>query len=80
MLQSKQWQEWATTVTEEALLQLFSYKTFKGDPFTQPLYEVVFHVFNHSTYHRGQLVTILRQLGVEKIPSTDLIVFYRYNK
>ncbi len=80
LLQSKQWQEWATTVTEEALLQLFSYKTFKGDPFTQPLYEVVFHVFNHSTYHRGQLVTILRQLGVEKIPSTDLIVFYRYNK
>ena len=30
-----------------------------------------FQVFNHVAYHRGQLVNMLRQLGLEKIPPTD---------
>ncbi len=34
------------------------------------------HAVDHSSYHRGQIVTLLRQLGV-KPPSTGLIVFYR---
>jgi uncharacterized damage-inducible protein DinB len=34
------------------------------------------HVVNHSSYHRGQVVTMMRQAGV-KPPSTDLILFYR---
>lgn len=42
-----------------------------------PVYQVLHHVFNHSTYHRGQLVTMLRQLGVTKIPSTDFVGFVR---
>ena len=33
--------------------------------------EILMHVFNHATYHRGQLVTLLRQVGVTKIPGTD---------
>jgi uncharacterized damage-inducible protein DinB len=33
-------------------------------------------VVNHATYHRGQVVTMLRQLGVEP-PHTDLVVYYR---
>lgn len=37
-----------------------------------PRYEYILHVVNHSTFHRGQLVTILRMLGVkEGIPATD---------
>jgi uncharacterized damage-inducible protein DinB len=35
------------------------------------------HVFNHGTYHRGQLVTMLRQVGVTEIPQTDYIAFVR---
>jgi uncharacterized damage-inducible protein DinB len=34
-------------------------------------------VFNHATYHRGQLVTMLRQIGAEKIPATDFAAFVR---
>lgn len=37
-------------------------------------------VFNHSTFHRGQLVTMLRQSGVNKIPATDFIEFTRSKK
>jgi len=40
-----------------------------------PVYQMLQHVFNHATYHRGQLVTMLRQLGQDKIPDTD---FYTY--
>lgn len=40
-----------------------------------PVYMVLQQIFNHSTYHRGQLVTLLRQLGVKRIPNTDFISF-----
>lgn len=39
--------------------------------------EVLQHVFNHGTYHRGQIVTMLRQVGVTKIPGTDLTLYCR---
>ena len=42
-----------------------------------PVFQVLNHVFNHSTQHRGQLITMLRQLGVTKIPQTDFIAFAR---
>jgi uncharacterized damage-inducible protein DinB len=34
------------------------------------------HVVNHSTYHRGQLVTLLRQTGFTQLSSTDLATYY----
>lgn len=39
--------------------------------------DVVLHCMNHSTYHRGQLVTLGRQLGIEKFPPTDYIFYIR---
>ena len=42
-----------------------------------PVFQVLQHVFNHSTMHRGQLIMMLRQLGVTKIPGTDFIGFAR---
>jgi uncharacterized damage-inducible protein DinB len=53
-----------------------SFKTFKGDPDTRPLGDLMRHVINHATYHRGQVVTMLRQLG-KTPPSTDYIRFLR---
>jgi len=49
----------------------------KGEHFKQPIYKMLLHVFNHGTYHRGQIVNMLRQLGIEKIPQTDFIVWSR---
>lgn len=60
----------AEGLTPERLAQPLSYVSFKGDPFTYPLGETLTHLVNHGTYHRGQVVTLLRQLG--KSPaSTD---------
>lgn len=39
-------------------------------------YQVFAHVFNHSTYHRGQLVTLLRQAGFTGIHSTDVSTYF----
>ncbi|RYD58658.1 MAG: DUF664 domain-containing protein [Sphingobacteriales bacterium] len=49
------------------------YRSRKGDLHKTPVKFILQHTFNHGTYHRGQLITMLRQLGVEKIPNTDLI-------
>jgi uncharacterized damage-inducible protein DinB len=54
-----------------------SYSNLKGDFMNNSAYEIVFHCFNHSSYHRGQIVTMLRQLGVTNILSTDFIAYLR---
>jgi uncharacterized damage-inducible protein DinB len=77
MQQSAQWNEWVANCNELALQQAFVYKNSKKEQFEQPFYQVLLHLFNHGTYHRGQLVTLLRQLEVEKIPATDFIVWSR---
>jgi uncharacterized damage-inducible protein DinB len=59
------------------LEELITYKNSKGEPFSNELYKIITHLMNHSTYHRGQLVTMLRGAGVTEIPATDLIAFYR---
>jgi uncharacterized damage-inducible protein DinB len=61
----------------ERLLENQYYKRINGEEFTQPVYEILSHVFNHSTYHRGQIVTMLRQVGFEDVSSTDLLNYYR---
>ena len=61
---------------DERLRQVFEYYSIlKKQSFTKPLSTTLLHVFNHSTYHRGQLVTMLRQAGVVTIPGTDLVNF-----
>jgi uncharacterized damage-inducible protein DinB len=61
---------------ERGVDQLVEY-TRNGARQAQPFSQTFQHLVNHGTYHRGQVVTMLRQLGVETVPSTDLIAFYR---
>jgi uncharacterized damage-inducible protein DinB len=60
------------------LNRVVAYRTFKGEPFSNPLWQLLRHVVNHATYHRGQVTTLLRQLGMPA-PATDLVLFYRLN-
>jgi uncharacterized damage-inducible protein DinB len=75
--QNYQWQEWVSTATEPMLDHVFQYYTQQKESFKQPTFQMLMHVFNHGTYHRGQLVNMLRQLGIEKMPPTDFIVWSR---
>lgn len=69
--QSKQWEEWITSASDLSIDHVFQYYNKKKEYFKMPVYQMLHHVFNHDTYHRGQLINMLRQLGVEKLPSTD---------
>lgn len=78
--QARQWEEWVGNASDLTLDHVFQFYTTKKEPVKMPVFQVVMHVFNHSTYHRGQLVTMLRQLGIEKIPSTDFFNWARGKK
>jgi len=52
------------------------FKRVNGTAYEMPYYQVFSHVFNHSSYHRGQLVTLLRQVGFTGLSSTDITVFF----
>ena len=75
--QSKQWKEWVDQATDAALEHEFIYRNSKKEQFKQPVCEVLLHLFNHQSYHRGQLITMFRQVGLEQVPNTDLITFLR---
>lgn len=77
LYQNRQWKEWISNANTHQLEHVFHYQSLKKEQFKQPIYQMLLHVFNHGTYHRGQLVNILRQLGVEKIPRTDFIDWSR---
>ncbi|MBZ5580179.1 MAG: DinB family protein [Acidobacteriia bacterium] len=53
------------------------YRLPNGAASSFPIGQMVQHVVNHGTYHRGQLTTMFRQLGVEPAQSMDLIRYYR---
>ena len=74
-----EFREFLNSKSEEQLQQAFSYKDLKGNQWSEPLYQQIQHLLFHSMYHRGQVVTLLRQLG-EVPPQTDLIAYYRTAK
>jgi uncharacterized damage-inducible protein DinB len=63
-------------LTQTDIDRTFEYKTLKFGVYKNPLWQSLQHVVNHGTYHRGQITTMLRQLGAQPI-MTDLMHFYR---
>jgi uncharacterized damage-inducible protein DinB len=66
-----------SSATDEYLSGRLNYKDMKGNPYTTNMHDIFQHVFNHSTFHRGQIITMLRELDVTNLPSTDYIAFTR---
>jgi uncharacterized damage-inducible protein DinB len=63
-------------LTQSDLDRVMEYKTLKFGVYSNPLWQSMQHLANHGTYHRGQVTTLLRQLGAQPI-LTDLMHFYR---
>ncbi|TAK40655.1 MAG: DNA polymerase [Saprospiraceae bacterium] len=74
---SREFQAFVEVQPEAFFQKTLSFKTMSFGAQQQRAFEIIQHCLNHSTYHRGQLVTMTRQLGLEKIPSTDFIYFLR---
>ncbi|MDC0612015.1 DinB family protein [Vibrio sp.] len=65
--------QWIAETTESDFDRPFSYKSTQGQEFHKNFAEVLSHIFNHQTHHRGQVSTLLNQLGCD-IGVTDFIV------
>jgi uncharacterized damage-inducible protein DinB len=68
--------DYVNTLSEADLTGKFDYQDLKGRTHSNVRWHTLQHLANHGTYHRGQVATLLRQLGA-KPASTDLIAFYR---
>ncbi|HJQ22944.1 MAG TPA: DinB family protein [Blastocatellia bacterium] len=67
-------QELIDELSDERLDGLIAYTNTRGEHWEYPLGQILQHVFNHSTYHRGQVTAMLRQLGAEVV-MTDFLVY-----
>jgi len=62
-------------LTDEQLAAPLAWISLEGESHLRPLWQVILQMVNHSTYHRGQVVSLLRQMGY-RAESTDLIRFF----
>jgi len=62
-------------LTPQRLGEELAYINQKGQRYSYPLWQQLVHVVNHSSYHRGQVITLLRQLGAEAV-STDFLEYF----
>lgn len=69
-------QQFLDGLTEERLQAPLTFNDMSGNPYSDPLVLLMQHVVNHGTYHRGQVTTLLRQLGAETV-SLDMLYFFR---
>src|ERR1700687_3009041 len=68
--------DYVMRLTPQDLERVIHYKSFAGEEFSNPIWQTLHQLTNHASYHRGQAVTLLRQLGAKPV-ATDLIAFYR---
>ena len=70
------WGRWAAGLTDEAAAADLHYRDIRGNQWHQPIWQVVLHVVNHGTHHRGQAAGFLRSMGIAP-PAIDMTVYYR---
>jgi len=68
--------QYVSKLDESTLAGELAFKLLSGDPSSMVLINQMQHVVNHATMHRGQVVGMIRQLGIEP-PSTDLLFYLR---
>ncbi len=72
----RRWGQWAEGMTDTSVEEDLAYRNMRGDPFTQPVWQLILHIVNHATHHRGQVGGFVRSLG-KVPPPLDLVAYYR---
>ena len=67
--------EWVGSKDDDQLVKKLHYHNKAGLAFYQSYDLLLQHIFNHSTYHNGQMVSMLRALDITKIPATDFVAW-----
>lgn len=72
----ERWKSWAAGLSDEQAAANLDHTDLQGRHWSLPLWQVVLHVVNHATHHRGQVSGFLRALG-HTPPPLDLVRYYR---
>jgi uncharacterized damage-inducible protein DinB len=73
----RKWETWAEGLSDSGLERVVAYKSLDGKgAFENVTRDILLHLVNHATLHRGQAVGMIRQLGIAP-PVTDLIFYHR---
>ena len=70
----REWKNWSNRVADWSVPTPNT--TAKGVEYHTPLWQLIFHLVNHGSYHRGQVAAMLRASGIAP-PPTDLVAYYR---
>lgn len=73
------WQSWADSLSDDDCDRVLSYQDMRGITRNDTLAEIILHVVNHSTHHRGQVSGFFRSLGITP-PVLDAIHYARIQK
>ncbi|MBZ2184406.1 MAG: hypothetical protein K7J46_06805 [Bryobacter sp.] len=66
--------EWVRAQDEAVIEGRLDWINIKGEAKSELRYKILLHVVNHASYHRGQVITMIRQAGGEAV-STDLVYY-----
>jgi uncharacterized damage-inducible protein DinB len=72
----QKWEDWAESLQDADLGRMIATKSMDGIPYQVAVEKVVLHLVNHDSLHRGQVMGMIRQLGIAP-PATDLMMYYR---
>lgn len=75
--QSELFYEYVNQKDEDYFSSFCEFNDMKGNSHSVKVCDIIQHAMNHSTFHRGQIVTMLRQLGIKEIIQTDYIAYIR---
>jgi uncharacterized damage-inducible protein DinB len=70
------WTRWLAEADEATLERMITYRTTEGTIYTSRAEDILTQMLTHGAYHRGQIATRLRSIGVDP-PSTDFIFWCR---
>ena len=69
--------DYVAGVGDHGTSKIIEYKLLSGAAGASPLWQMLQHVVNHASYHRGQVTTMLRQMGAQPAKPMDMIAYYR---
>jgi uncharacterized damage-inducible protein DinB len=72
----RKWQEYTSALTANSAEAIIRYQDTKGNSYQNPAWQIVLHLVNHGTHHRGQVSGFLRAMG-KVPPPLDLVRYYR---
>lgn len=72
----QRWKLWLRDFSDADVKRTIAYRDMKGNPYSQPVWQILLHLVNHGTHHRGQVSGFLRAMG-HTPPPLDMIAYYR---